>query len=64
MHAALGGVLTFFFHHDSDFPEILRFTHDTNDRFGCACAAPLLCTCHCACLNQCDVLLGAAAASC
>jgi hypothetical protein len=33
--AALGGVLTFFFHHDTDFPEILAFTHDTNKRYGC-----------------------------
>ncbi|KAI3436315.1 hypothetical protein D9Q98_002368 [Chlorella vulgaris] len=30
----LGGVLTFFFHHDTDFPEILAFTHDTNKRYG------------------------------
>lgn len=30
----LGGVLTFFFHHDTDFPEIMEFTHATNKRLG------------------------------
>ncbi|EFN50929.1 hypothetical protein CHLNCDRAFT_28612 [Chlorella variabilis] len=30
----LGGVLTFFFHHDTDFPEILEFTHETNKQYG------------------------------
>lgn len=32
--AALGGVLTFFFHYDTDFPEVLEFTHATNKRYG------------------------------
>ncbi|KAL4424331.1 hypothetical protein ABPG75_001632 [Micractinium tetrahymenae] len=32
----LGGVLTFFFHYDTDFPEVLAFTHDTNKRYGLA----------------------------
>ncbi len=32
--AALGGVLTFFFHYDTDFPEVLEFTHATNKSYG------------------------------
>lgn len=31
---ALGGVLTFFFHHDTDFPEVLEFTHSTSKAYG------------------------------
>ena len=31
--AALGGVLTFFFHYETDFPEVLEFTHATNTRY-------------------------------
>jgi len=34
VHAALGGVLTFFFHHDTDFPEVLEFTHNTSKEYG------------------------------
>ncbi|KAI7844692.1 hypothetical protein COHA_001780 [Chlorella ohadii] len=30
----LGGVLTFFFHHDTDFPEVLEFTHNTSKEYG------------------------------
>ncbi|PRW59554.1 FAD synthase [Chlorella sorokiniana] len=30
----LGGVLTFFFHHDTDFPEVLEFTHTTSKEYG------------------------------
>lgn len=29
----LGGVLTFFFHYETDFPEVLEFTHATNKRY-------------------------------
>ncbi|PSC67404.1 FAD synthase [Micractinium conductrix] len=29
----LGGLLTFFFHHDSDFPEVLEFTHSTSEQY-------------------------------
>lgn len=27
-------MLTFFFHHDTDFPEVLDFTHATSKRYG------------------------------
>eukprot|EP00887_Chlorella_sp_A99_P006739 scaffold3.g6739.t1 len=32
--APLGGILTFFFHHDNDFPEVLEFVHATNEQYG------------------------------
>ena len=32
--APLGGVLTFFFHHDTDFSEVVEFTRGTDQQYG------------------------------
>ena len=36
-------MLTFFFHHDTDFPEVLEFTHNTSKQYGCGHAMGMVC---------------------